>query len=40
MRVKYIQKVMNIQDNKYEKRKKRNQEKLDDPSFTIIENKL
>jgi hypothetical protein len=32
--VKNKQKIMNIQDNKYEKRKKRKQEKLDDPSFT------
>jgi hypothetical protein len=33
-RVKYKQEIMRIQDDKYEKRNKRNQEKLDDPSFT------
>jgi len=32
--VKYKQEIMRIQDNKYEKRQKWNQEKLDDPSFT------
>jgi hypothetical protein len=34
IRVKYKQKIMNTQDNKYEKRKKQNQEKLHDPRFT------
>jgi hypothetical protein len=33
-RVKYKQEIMRIQDDKYEKRKKWNQEKLDVPSFT------
>jgi len=32
-RVKYKQEIMRIQDDKYEKRKKWNQEKLDVPSF-------
>ena len=32
VRVKYKQKGMKIQGDKYEKRRKRNQEKLEDPS--------
>jgi hypothetical protein len=33
VRVKFKQKIIKIQDGKYEKRNKWNQEKLDDPSF-------